>query len=140
MSISITLNLKKAALFKGALSKAFDEAISRAAVRIENELLNLTPMDTGWLRATFRATPTTSGVKMSWGADYARYPDAGTPAHEIRVHDSRSAIPTPYGFFKKVQHPGQPPQNYTTITGMAALEIMKEELARAILEIQAEIG
>ena len=113
-----------------------ERIIRASASRIQTELVHMVPRDKygrgegpGRLQASFRAVPTRTSIVLKWGAAHAKYPEHGVAPHVMR--DS-VGISTPYGVFKKVNHPGQRPQKYRFNIAQAALKILMEELAREL--------
>jgi len=135
MSINISVNIGKAQFLESYMTGSIYEAIQSAASRIQNELTNLTPAQTGKLRSTFRAVPTPTGIQLKWGTDYASYVDAGAPPHLILPQGAKALKFNVGGetvFSKRVSHPGQKPQNFATLIAQVAMEILKEEISRAL--------
>jgi len=123
-------------ILEDSIHDAIDTAIAAAALRIETELRNTyTPVDTGRLRSSFHTIPTTIGIDLVWDTEYASYPDAGVPPHMIYPRGNALKFLGPEGiqFAKSVYHPGQIPQNYTTLTAQDAYTILREELDNALL-------
>lgn len=136
MSINITLDINKVSALPQYFDISLQEAINTAAARIQNELSTLTPAETGRLRATFRAEPTPTGIVLKWGTGYAEYVDAGVPPHLILPQTAEVLKFIAGGetvFSKRVSHPGQPPQNFTTLIAQIATEILKQEISNALL-------
>lgn len=143
MSINVVLDIEKRDNLPDFLNQAIEQAIMNAASRIEQELAYLTPEFTGQLRATFRAVPTGTGIQLRWGTSYAEYVDAGAPPHTIVPKTAKALVFYPAGepvFAKRVEHPGQPPQNFTTITGQRALSILKDELSKALVSLSVMVS
>jgi len=139
MSININLKLDKYESLGPYMETAIERGIYNAASRMQYELVDLTPVETGNLRSTFRAIPTATGISLKWGTSYADYVDKGAPPHIIKPRSAKALHFISGGsevFTKKVNHPGQPPQNFTTIVGQAALQILKEEITKALLTYQ----
>jgi hypothetical protein len=141
MSIQITIPVTNLKNLRKGFGEAITEALQRAAMRIQRELVHLTPRDKygrglgpGRLQTSFRVRPSATGVTMKWGARHAKYPDLGVAPHrQPKAGVSKKGISTPYGVFKVVKHPGQDPQNYRFNTALAAQAIIKEELEKAVV-------
>lgn len=131
MSISITVKMEKTSKLSAFILKSITEALERSAIRIKKELQYLSPVDKGGLRGSFQANVYGTGIRISWDAPYAKYVDAGTPPHIIRPR-SKKALSFRGQVYKMVKHPGQAPQNFSTLTGLAAIEIIKQELPTAL--------
>ncbi len=146
MSISVTIDIDKAKYLEPYLREAVRMALVNASMRIQELVTSdetLTPVDTGRLRRSFRAVVLPSGIRLSWGTDYARYPDAGVPPHFMApVEKKVMKWPTAGGwaYSKGHMHPGQPPQNYSTLAGIEAMRILKEELFKALFTTKVMVS
>jgi hypothetical protein len=142
MGVSVIIDLEKREYIDDYLENAINEAIIQASYRIEAELTNLIPIESGELRDSFRAVPTSTGINLIWSAPHASVVDAGSPPHMI--YPSGKALKfNAFGktvFAKSVKHPGQQPQNFTTIIGQRALVILNEELAKALTTYSAMVS
>jgi len=135
MSLRISVNINNIDVLEDGIRDAIDTAIAIAALRIETELRNTyTPIDTGQLRESFHTITTPIGIDLIWDTEYASYPDAGVPPHMIYPRGNALKFLGPEGiqFAKSVYHPGQIPQNYTTLTAQDAYAILQEELVNAL--------
>ena len=91
----------------------YEEAIAQflrqGAEMLRTEATNNAPVITGRLRGDITVFPQTSPAEISVGntslIDYAVYVYYGTKPHTIRPK-KKKGLKTPYGIFKKVQHPG----------------------------------
>lgn len=57
-------------------------ALPRIAIRIQNELILIAPVDTGRLRNSIKVKPTNRGL-LIWMVDYAKYVEYGTNPHVV---------------------------------------------------------
>ncbi|MDD3452574.1 hypothetical protein [Sulfurimonas sp.] len=91
----------------------YEEAIAQflrqGAEMLRTEATNEAPVISGRLRGDITVFPQTKLTEISVGntslIDYAIYVYYGTKPHTIRPK-KKKALKTPYGIFKKVQHPG----------------------------------
>ena len=130
--VNVIVDIEKYANLGPYVERALVAGLDRAAERIMDELTDLTPIDKGDLRASFRVNVSNDGIKLSWGTDYARIVDGGSPPHIIEPKN-KSVLKFDNVYAKSVRHPGQPPQNFTTIVGTKALQILKEETSNAFI-------
>lgn len=143
MSIVINISLDKSMYLEEYLQEAIKIGLNNATRQIELRLRALTPIDTGNLRATFKATVIPRGIRLTWGAAYAKYPDEGTKKHMIRpVSGEALKWPTGAGWAFSKGHvvAGQVAQYYSTRTAIEAIEIMKREIGYALRDLQTMVS
>lgn len=91
----------------------FDEAIQKfleqGALMLQSQAVQGAPVVTGRLRGDITVFPRTKPNEISVGnttlIDYAVHVFYGTKPHEIKPKRAK-ALKTPYGYRKKVNHPG----------------------------------
>ena len=117
------------------VAEAIQQGIHTAATRIQAEAQPLMPVKTGALRASFKATPTATGIDMEWGEHYAEFVDLGATSHQI-VARNKEVLHFFVGgkeiFTKRVNHPGFQGQFFRLDVGSLACQILNEEIRLAI--------
>jgi len=134
VSVTVEVDLEEKDQIDPKLKEAIRISGESASVRIKDELSSLIPVESGGLRGSFTVTPTEEGLELRWSAKYAKYVDKGTPPHIILPKGDALKFPTSSGitFAKSVKHPGHAAANFSNTIGLAAMEILKEELRKAI--------
>jgi len=64
------------------IKEMLELALPRIAIRIQNELILIAPVDTGRLRNSIKVKPTNRGL-LIWMVDYAKYVEYGTNPHVV---------------------------------------------------------
>lgn len=93
-------------------SDILESKVTEIAVALQNNIKKEAPYDQGRLKRSIRVdTRVSQKIGIITGyydegiAPHGDYVLFGTKAHEIRAKNAK-ALKTPYGFFKKVNHPG----------------------------------
>ena len=132
LSVSVPLEFQTGGKLMSWLSISIDEALNNAIERIYWSCLDLIPVKTGALRASFKVERVGKRLEMSWTAPHAHYADEGVDLHMIRPKrakrlrwfDETGKI----HFAKEVEHPGYPGRDYAEKVRKRAREILTEEL------------
>lgn len=90
----------------------------KLARNLQNNIKKEAPYDQGRLKRSIRVDvrlnkkfSTITGYYDEGLAPHGEYVLFGTRPHEIRAKNDK-ALKTPYGFFKKVEHPGTKPNDF----------------------------
>jgi len=127
------------------IEERIERALPRIAVRIQNELMIVCPVDTGRLRNSIKVRSTKGGI-IIWMVDYGKFVEFGTPPHIIKPN-SKKALKFEVGriqrlssgkgeknivFAKEVKHPGTRPNPFIRNTIQNKLgKIIVEEITKA---------
>ena len=116
------------------IKEALERAIPRIAIRIQNELVLASPVDTGRLRNSIVVKPVGNSLIISM-VDYAFYVEFGTPPHIIKPKDKHALKFKAGGenvFAKEVHHPGTRPNPFirNTIRNKIS-KIVQEEITKS---------
>ena len=119
------------------IQQAIENAIPRIAIRLQNELVLASPVDTGRLRNSI--TVTSDGMTLTITmVDYAFFVEFGTPPHVIKPKDKKALH---WGgkngpVVKQVNHPGTRPNPFirNTINNKIGI-IVSEEITKSISKI-----
>lgn len=102
------------------LARATDTALTKAAIRVQNEARRNCPVDTGTLRRSITfslvgSTPQTRTARVGSNVEYALMVENGTRPHVIRPKRTR-ALKFQIGgrtiYAKRVNHPGTRATNF----------------------------
>ena len=127
------------------IEERIERALPRIAVRIQNELMLVCPVDTGRLRTSIKVRSTKGGI-IIWMVDYGKFVEFGTPPHIIKP-TNKKALKFEVGriarlssgkgeknivFAKEVKHPGTRPNPFIRNTIQNKLgKIIVEEITKA---------
>ncbi len=115
------------------IERRLKRALPHIAIRVQNELILASPVDTGRLRNSIKVISTNEGIVIVM-VDYAMFVEFGTPPHTISPKDKK-ALKFKKGkkniIVKKVKHPGTRPNPFIRNTLRNKLgQIIIEELAK----------
>lgn len=113
------------------MEEVLERALPNIAIRMQNELILASPVDTGRLRNSIKVKPTNEGL-IIWLVEYAKFVEFGTPPHII-TPKTKKALKFKVGkkifLRKKVRHPGTRPNPFIRNTIQNKLKnIIIEEL------------
>ena len=117
------------------IEEAIELALPRIALRLQNELILASPVDTGRLRNSIRVTVENNVLTITM-VDYGYFIEFGTPPHTITPKD-KQALKFKVGnkevFAKVVKHPGTRPNPWirNTIRNKIA-KIISEEITKVL--------
>lgn len=115
------------------IEDALKKALPSIARRMQNELVLVSPVDTGRLRNSIKVKVTDRGITI-WMVEYAKFVEFGTPPHIIKPKDKKALkFKVKRGgkniFAKKVKHPGTRPNPFIRNTIQNKLQnIIIEEI------------
>lgn len=103
------------------------------AIKLQNELILVCPVDKGILRNSIKVVPIEDGLLISM-VEYGKYVEFGTPPHIITPKEKKALkFKSGKGFIfsKKVRHPGTRPNPFIRNTVRNKLpKIIQEEINR----------
>lgn len=118
------------------IEERLERALPRIAIRMQNELILASPVDTGRLRNSIKVKSTEEGL-IIWMVDYGKFVEFGTPPHIITPKEKEALkfkIRREKGkivFAKVVKHPGTRPNPFIRNTIQNKLRnIIHEELMK----------
>jgi len=118
------------------IKEQIEKALPRIAIRMQNELILASPVDTGRLRNSIKVSPDADGI-IIFMVEYAKFVEFGSAPHIIKPKDKKALRfkGTKKGkgfiFAKEVHHPGSRPQPFIRNTIQLKLaDIIKEEISK----------
>lgn len=115
------------------IEERLERALPRIAVRMQNELIVVAPVDTGRLKNSIKVTSTENGISI-FMVDYGKFVEFGTPPHTIEPKEKKALRFEVGGdelIRKKVKHPGTRPNPFIRNTIQNKLkQIIIEEISR----------
>ena len=104
-------------IIKPYVEELFVEKVNEISMSLENAVKDEVPKKTHLLENSIRIDKRINGLKaiisgyIDGTASYGEYVLFGTSPHDI-VAKNAKALKTPYGFFRKVHHPGTKPNDF----------------------------
>ena len=118
------------------IEERLERALPEIAIRMQNELMLVAPVDTGRLKNSIKVKSTSEGL-IIWMVDYGKFVEFGTPPHIIKPTEKKALkfkVKKESGkivFAKKVRHPGTRPNPFIRNTIQNKLRnIIIEEINR----------
>lgn len=114
------------------IQELLDKAMPDIARRIQNELIQVCPVDTGRLKNSIKVIATNEGILIGM-VEYGKFIEFGTVPHIIKPKDKKALH---WGgkdgpIVKQVKHPGTRPNPFIRNTLMNKLKnIIIEEISR----------
>lgn len=128
---------------RGLIQNMLNKAVAQALMRAQSEILkyarDITPVDTGRLRDSFKVFVSGKVIHMLWSTEYARIADEGAEPHVIHARAGgwlkfwwkKMGIPMR---IKTVQHPGYTGHFFSDQMRIVAPQFVREAIIR---EMQA---
>ena len=136
-------------LLQTMIKEAVVRALARATADIKKYARDITPVDTGRLRDSFKVFVSGKVIHMLWSTEYAKIADEGATPHTITPRGdyplkfpgtsqwtAQGAVPSRDGFVRawKVNHPGYSGHRFSDHMRIVAPQFVREAIIR---ELQA---